>query len=79
MLEEAVILAERGGSRRRREVVDEIDSLLSEQSLAKCASFAGKTLESSGAVVADLYLLLTFSLLRNVYLGVSKLLKTCRI
>lgn len=77
MQEEAGKLAERGLRKRRRRLLDEIESLLSEQSLAEWLSLLGEMCGGNGVVVENLYSIFMLEPLHYLHLGVSRLLKTC--
>lgn len=62
-----------------REILDEIDFLLSETSLAGWQLFLEKICGGDGVAVENLYSTVTFEPLQNLQLGVSRLSKTCFI
>lgn len=72
----AVNLAWSSSSRKRREVLDKIGSLLSQRSLTEWPSFLKKTCKCDRVVAENLYSVITFKPLHNLQLGVSKNLKT---
>lgn len=61
-------LAKKERNRRQRQVAGEIDSLLSEQSLAEWPSFSEDVFGADGAVVNDLYSKLTHSTLFTTFI-----------
>lgn len=59
--------------------MDEIDSLLSKQSLAEWTLFLEEIWGGDGGVVEKLFLTFTFELLHNLQLAASSILKTYSI
>lgn len=72
----AGIPADKSRSTRSPEILDEMNSLLSEQSLPECPSFLEKTSKIDGVVAEDLYSVFASELLFNFYFEMPKLLKT---
>lgn len=72
-------LAERGRSRRQREVLDGIKFLLSKQALMQWRSFLKEMCRGDGKVANDVYSMFTFEPLYSPHLAVSRLLKTSLI
>lgn len=66
--------ARRGGA--AVELLDEIGSSLSKQSLSEWPSCPEKTCEGDEVLMNNLYSIFTFVPLQNLYLGVSRLSKT---
>lgn len=73
--EKAVNLAGRVRSRRRQEIRDEKNSLLSEQS--QWPSFLDERCEGSGVAVENVYSIFTFRAFHHLLLIISRLLNTC--
>lgn len=59
--------------------MDEIDLLLSAQSLAEYTSFLKRMFGCEGVVMEDLYSIFTLQALRNPHLRVRKHTKTCLV
>lgn len=77
MPEEAGTYTVKCGSRWRRELLEDLGSLLSTQSLAGWPPFLKELCGGDGVVVQELYSIFTFGPLHNFQLRVSRLSKKC--
>lgn len=77
MQEKAGSLERSSRSRGRCKKVDDVESVISEQSLGKWHSFLKDMCGGDVAVVKNICSMFTFEPLHNLHLGMSRFLKTC--